>query len=129
MGTVESLEHMQSVLYHKLLDYTLTNEPGIPSARAAADWQLNSQVLEVLAEDSVLVASLTGTSLTALGSLASGPLAALCASGVVASTLVTTEWGILNMDELAHREAFETALLQTLTAWNRNSESRCIPPW
>lgn len=147
VGTVDSLERMQSVLYRELSDYTLTNDAGTPSARAAPDWQLNSQVLEVLAEDSVLVASLAGTSLTALGSLAtlrvmaqrraamtaaarlagrgttlqggtaclaSGPWAAVCASGVVAGTVVATEWGILKMDELAHREAFETALRQDI---------------
>lgn len=145
--SAHSLEHMQAVLHSELAEFALTEGADTLTAQAMPDWQQNSQIAGVLAEDSVLATSLTGTGLTALGSLAtvrvmaqrraamtaaarlagrgttvkggtaclaSGPWAAVCASGVVAGTVVATEWGILKMDELAHRAAFEAALRQDI---------------
>lgn len=58
-------------------------------------------------------ARLAGRSTTAKGSaacLTTGPWAPLCASGMVAATVIATEWAIMTMDERSNRADFEAAL-------------------
>lgn len=132
-----SLDRMRETLHRELAPYRVESSVESPDIRLDLDWNANSMLATMVADDTLFERSFVGLPASAVATwaarrgaqvaatrlasrslagkaaaacLGTGPLAKLCVLGFFAGTVVVTEAAILYLDEARNRDDFEVAL-------------------